>query len=199
MKKRRISKERVTSKLFFSLYYLGLILGAAYFADTSTLTTNGYFTYYIDTFLQRHITGNFLLVFSYAFLATLGLNLLLLIGSLSCFGAPFILLLPLLQGISGGMINAALYLKYGLKGILFFALILWIPDILRSLELLFFSVSSFRNSGQMLRYAIGHKNGALILDSRTMMQDFILYASVGLAAALLESFFTLLFGPVFYL
>lgn len=195
MKRRNFSKDRMISIGLFLLYDFGLVLGAIYLTGSE----DSYFTYYLDSFLLRHSSGNFLTVFSYAFLAALGMNLLLLLCSLSCFGAPFILLLPLLRGLNGGMIIASLYLQSGGKGILFTLLVLWLPMVLLSLELLLFSSSALKNSGRMLGYAIKRKNGALLLDSIGMMQDFVLYASIGLAAALLEGLFAMLFGPVFSL
>ena len=114
----------------FLLYDFGLVLGAIYLTGSE----DSYFTYYLDSFLLRHSSGNFLIVFSYAFLAALGMNLLLLLCSLSCFGAPFILLLPLLRGLNGGMIIASLYLQSGGKGILFTLLVLWLPMVLQLSE-----------------------------------------------------------------
>lgn len=197
MKRKRITKDLISHKLVFLLYYLGLILGAMYFTKHEAGSASGYFLHYVDAFLQRHSTGDFLIVFSYAFLAALGLNLLVLICSLSCFGSPFLLLLPLLRGISGGIITAALYLQYGGRGILFYALLLWLPQLLLNFELLQFSLSALDSALQMLRHAINRKNGALLIDSGSMMQEFILFASIGLAAALFEGLFSLLFGPVF--
>lgn len=197
MKRKRIAKDSILRKLMLSLYYLGLVLGSIYFTKYESASVSGYFTNYIDTYLHRHSSGNFLIVFSYAFLAVLGINLLVLICSLSCFGSPFLLFLSLLRGISGGVLTAALYLQYGGKGILFFVLLLWIPQILISFALLQFSLSALDISLQMFLYAVHRKNGAFLIDSGSLVQEFVLFSSVGLAAALLEGVLSMILGPIF--
>ncbi len=196
MRKRVDLQNKLVTYTVFGLYYLGLILGAVYAAGHRG-EQNNYFWYYIESFLQNHNAGSFLPVFSVSFLSVLGLNLLLLICSFSCLGAPFILMLPLLRGISAGMVSAVLYLSYGLKGLLFELFLLLLPTVVQALELLLFAADTFDTSVKLFRCALLHRSSVALIDPRKALQGFVLYSSAGLAAAILEGFFALLLGPVF--
>lgn len=196
LRKRLDFKMLPAAKLIFALYYLGLVLGALY-ASAQNGQEEGYLYYYVSSFLQRHTGGSFLSVFSLSFLALLGMHLFLLLCSFACFGIPFILIFSLLRGISGGMIGAFLYLEYSWKGILFQLLILLLPAVIQSMELLWFASRSLKSSGRLFQHTLLRRAGAGMMNPNDMLQDFILFATIGMAGAILEGVLAMLFGPVF--
>lgn len=183
-------------RFLFFLYYLGLILGAAYAARHRGEQGN-YLLYFADSFVRQHCAASFLPVFSLSFLAALGLDLLLLLGSFCCFGAPFILLLPLLRGIGCGCLTGLLLVQHGGRGVLFCALLLWLPAGLQSLALLLFAAETFTGSVRLFRCALLHRSSAALIDPRGSLQAFLLYTAAALAGAVLEGVLAMLLGAVF--
>ena len=196
LKKRQEIQNRPAIRLIFALYYLGLVLGALY-ASAQSGKQESYLYYYVNGFLERHTNGSFLSVFSLSFLALLGMHLFLFLCSFACFGMPFILLFALLRGISGGVIGAFLYLEYGGRGILFQVLILLIPTVIQSLELLWFASHTLKSSAKMFQHTMLRHAGAGALNPEDTLQDFVLFATIGMSGAILEGVLSMLFGPVF--
>ena len=198
MRKRRDPQRNAAVRLVFALYYLGLVLGALY-ACAQAEKQESYLYYYVSSFLGRHTDGSFLSAFSLSFLALLGMNIFLLLCSFACFGMPFILLFSLLRGVSGGMIGAFLYLEYGWKGILFQLLILLLPAVIQSLELLWFAARTLKSSARLFLCTLMRRRAgaAAPLDPADTLQDFVLFAAVGMAGAILEGALSMLFGAVF--
>lgn len=185
--------EATMPLLMIVMYGLGLGLGGVYAAGSAKAGT-GYFAYYIKGYLSDHFNADFLAVFSISFLSVIFFHLLLVIFSLSCIGSPFICAIPFLKGMASGLIAATLYLQNGVRGVLVYALLLWVPNVMQGLVLVIFSAQSLAVSLRLFEAILLHQNVHHAISVSDTLSRFVLYSSIGLGGALLEGVFAMFLG-----
>jgi hypothetical protein len=121
-------KQRPRGALCIAAYAAGLAAaGAAIAAGTQEM--RDFLFYYAQNWLKLFETEEALHLFSTLFLSgVLSMTLILLLGFCT-FGAPLIYLLLALKGAGSGMLSLQLFLTYGWKGILLYALMPAVSDV----------------------------------------------------------------------
>jgi hypothetical protein len=119
---------RPRGALCIAAYAAGLAAaGAAVAAGTQEV--RDFLFYYAQNWLKLFETEEALHLFSTLFLSgVLSMTLILLLGFCT-FGAPLIYLLLVLKGAGSGMLSLQLFLTYGWKGFLLYALMPAVSDV----------------------------------------------------------------------
>ena len=194
MKMKKINLSKNLYLLLAFLYLMGNVIGALYAQKHS----EGYFSYFISGYLQDHLSGDFLAVFSISFLSMLLCNIILLITGLSSIGMPVIVTAVAVKGIAVGMIAASLYIDQGLKGILAEMLLLWLPWVVQAIILISYGANSIILSSGIFSNMFLH-NSIRANNASRFVRQFIIYSSIGLAVSILEASFSVLFSGLFNL
>lgn len=106
----------------------GMMLGAWL---VSAAEEGGFISYYAAALLRARCTGTFWQVVSSSLFSSFLCLALLLLFAFSCFGAPCVTGLLLVEGGAFGAMNAVLYGQMGAKGVFASAVLFLLPECIR--------------------------------------------------------------------
>lgn len=174
--------------------FAGIVFGSIfpYMAES-----NRYLAYFVQQYLVGNHSGSFSSVASGSFFSAMMMQATVLFFSLSCIGAPLLLCIPFLRGITIGCISAYLYTGMGTRGLVANMILLWIPEVLQAACLLFFVSAALETSIDLFRLSfLAQTSGFAATKISRCMRCFI-FSSLGLLlAALIEGLLAAVFAPV---
>lgn len=158
--------------------------------------SNRYATYFVRQYLEGVHGGGFIATASGTFLSAMAMQAAALFFSLSCIGAPVLLCLPFLRGVSIGCVSAYLYSDMGSRGLLANLILLWVPEVLRALLLISFISIALDTSVSLFRLNFLARSPSPDMGIKRCLHSFVL-ASLGmLPVSILEGVLAAVFAPV---
>ncbi len=180
--------------VFAGVLLLGVVLGSTV---PYTLEESRYLSYFVQQYLIENHGGSFAAVASGSFLSAMLLQVTVLFFSVSCIGAPVLLCILLLRGFSIGCIASFLYTQLGLRGLLANLALLWLPQVLQAIFLLFFVVAAWDGSVGLFRQHLAAQTTDTAKPNLSRCLRCFLFSSLGmLLAALAEGLLAAIFAPV---
>lgn len=159
--------------------------------------SNRYLSYFVQQYLVGNHNGSFSAVASNSFFSAMVMQATVLFFSLSCIGAPLLLCIPFLRGITIGCISAYLYTEMGSRGLVANMILLWIPDVLQAACLLFFVSAALQTSMDLFRTSFFvQASGSAGPKIDRCMRCFIVSSLGLLLASLIEGLLAAVFAPV---
>lgn len=188
-------KKKTDQKLFLLACALlvGVIFGSIYEA---TGASNRYIAYFVRQYLNGVHGGGFAAAASGTFLSSMAMQAVVLFFSLSCIGAPVLIFLPFLRGVFIGCVSAYLYSGMGSRGLLANLLMLWVPEVLRALLLIFFIAVAWDTSVGLFRLNFLAQTPGPEPRIRRCLRCFVLVSFGMLPISLLEGALSAVFAPV---
>ena len=175
----------------------GMMLGAWLVSATAGGQEDGFISYYASALLRARCTGTFWQVVSSSLFSSFLCLALLLLFAFSCFGAPCVTGLLLVEGGAFGAMNAVLYGQMGAKGVFASAVLFLLPECIRFVFFVLAARCALQTStslfaAQFLAKDICTKTGTRALHA-------YMAASIAcIAAALLAGALCSVFCPVFF-
>lgn len=174
--------------------FAGVVFGSVfpYMAES-----NRYLAYFVQQYLVGNHNGSFSSVASGSFLSSMLMQATVLFFGLSCIGAPLLVCIPFLRGITIGCISAYLYTEMGSRGLVANMILLWIPEVLQAACLLFFVSAALELSIDLFRSSfLAQTPGSAGPKIGRCMRCFI-FSSLGLLlASVIEGLLAAIFAPV---
>ena len=175
----------------------GMMLGAWLVSAAAGGQEDGFISYYASALLRARCTGTFWQVVSSSLFSSFLCLALLLLFAFSCFGAPCVTGLMLVEGGAFGAMNAVLYGQIGAKGVFASAVLFLLPECIRFVFFVLAARCALQTStslfaAQFLAKDICTKTGTRALHA-------YMSASIAcIAAALLSGALCSVFYPVFF-
>ena len=159
--------------------------------------SNRYLAYFVQQYLVGNHNGSFSSVASVSFFSSMLMQAAVLFFSLSCIGAPLLVCIPFLRGITIGCVSAYLYTGMGSRGLVANMILLWIPEVLQAACLVFFVSAALQTSVALFRSGfLAQTSGSAGPKISRCLHCFI-FSSLGLLlAALIEGLLAAVFAPV---
>lgn len=136
----KIKENKMISILVLS-FLIGIIIGSISIGCSKLLLFNDIKEMFKENF-SAVSENSYLLTFSSSLLSIFIYIIAILLLSLSLWGGMIVPILPLLRGIGVGIAAGCLYLSYGIKGILFYILVLLPGAFLSSIILIIYTKRS---------------------------------------------------------
>ena len=171
----------------------GVLLGSV---CQVTAESSRYATYFVRQYLNGIHGGGFTATVSGTFLSSMTMQAVVLFFSLSCIGAPVLLCLPFLRGVSIGCVSAYLYNEMGSRGLLANLILLWIPEVLRALLLIFFVSIALDTSVSLFRLNFLARSPSPDIGIKRCLHSFVLISFGMLLVSMLEGVLDAVFAPV---
>ena len=130
-----ISENRILF-IFIIIVILGVIIGSLSFNFISTSTKEEVFKT-ISNFLQESEKLSIIKLFSRSLVNDYIYLFILFVSGVCALGLPIIFVLPLLKGISTGVLISYIYTQQGLNGFVYYLIILSVPATLMLMCIIF--------------------------------------------------------------
>ena len=148
--------------------------------------------------LELHRAGGPAMVFSAGFLSLFCQCTLLAVFGFCVLGVGLIPLVMLLKGAGTGVYLALLYSRLGAaKGLLFQALVLWLPEVLGSLLVILLSVSALQLSRGLAGCCVGGSAQTVRPCCRRLVNRYLAVCLACMLPCGLSAILSLLFGGLF--
>lgn len=172
----------------------GVLLGSLW---QSVGAQNPYLSHFIAQYLEQHRTVSFPAVVSASFFSAILVQVLIVLLGLSCVGIPFLLVVPLLHGVSVGCIGAFLYGSMGMRGLLANLILFWVPEVMQAVLLLLLVNTALDTSLSLFRAGfLSQSTDGIRTQIDACLRCFVQTSLGMLAAVLLEGALSAVFAPV---
>lgn len=156
-----------------------------------------YLAHFIAQYLDQHRSSGFAAAVGTSFFSAMLMQLLIVFLGLSCVGIPFLICVPLLQGISIGCIGAFLYGAMGVRGLLANLILFWVPEVLQAIFLLILADAAIDTSWPLFRACfLSQSFDGIRARADACLRCFVRTSIGMLASALLEGALSAIFAPV---
>ena len=153
--------------------------------------------YFTQASVDQRQSGVLGSIFSTAFLSALAQLTAALLMGFCAFGGPLLFLLVAMRGVSIGGICAVLYAQSGMKGVLLYTLLFWLPDMIFSLLLIVLSCSAVALSNTVAANCLGAASPGLRLKAQRLMARYLTVSVVCILPSALAGLLGRVFGPIF--
>lgn len=191
----KTARTRRGNGLVGVLYLSGLGCGIAAVQTLPQLTP--FLTLYGRNLAQSGTQVSSDMLFSAGFLGYMGILMALLLAGMCAFGSPLVLGLIFLRGLWESAYIALLCTQSMWQGILLYTLVFWLPGLLSIGFQLQFAAEALRMSRLLRQNCLAAGSPALRPSVKRFWLRFLTFGALGVAAALLQVAFFLMFGKFF--